>query len=105
LQKKVYQLQHRIFHRNQPELFYHEISKATTVYLQKKFNLPDITHDQESVFKHLSDREVPEHLIAGYKSIQSECELAKYAGMYSSNMTATLGKAEEWIEAMEKLNS
>ncbi|MBK8055763.1 MAG: protein BatD [Saprospiraceae bacterium] len=91
--------------RNQPELFYHEISKATTVYLQKKFNLPDITHNPESIFKHLSDREVPEHLIAGYKSIQSECELAKYAGMYSSNMTATLGKAEEWIEAMEKLNS
>ena len=48
---------------------------------------------------------IPENLIAGYKSIQNECELAKYAGVYSSNMTEILNKAEEWMAEMEKLNS
>ena len=91
--------------KNQPELFYHAISTATTVYLRKKFNLPDITHDQDTAFKLLSDHGVPENLIAGYKSIQNECELAKYAGVYSSNMTEILNKAEEWMAEMEKLNS
>jgi hypothetical protein len=63
--------------------FYEELSAATTGYIMRRYNIPQVDAGFDAVAGYLRRNNIPEHLIALYGHIRQKCELARFAGQYS----------------------
>ena len=83
-------------------LFYEEIAKATSGYLQQKYNIPNISADFEILIKNMEHNNIPTSLISIFTEIQKNCHLARFAGVYG-DMENVYRKSTQWITKMEKI--
>jgi len=80
--------------------FYQELSRATTGYIMKKYNIPNVDAAAYVITGYMKEKNVPEELILAYSEILKKCELAKFAGKYG-NMKEDYETALALIDGLE----
>ena len=81
--------------------FYQELSKATTGYIMKKYNIPNVDAAVDVITGYMKEKNVSEELILAYSEILKKCELAKFADKYG-NMKDDFEMAFSLIDGLEK---
>ena len=87
---------------NNKPAFFEEISLATTGYIQKKYDIPNMELGLNAVKTHLRNHGVDENLLESYSAIQHRCEMARFAGQYG-DMDGLYEQASSLISELEKL--
>ncbi len=88
--------------KNNKALFYEEISKATSGYLQQKYSIPNMSADFENLIRFMHEKHISDPLILLFSDLQKKCHLARFAGVYG-DMDNVFNMAGNWISEMEKM--